>query len=129
MGAFSMGESGKVEAWAGRQVEAIEEIETECTLNLTRQRPVSSAMVKVIWPMFAQVNLQVKLSRHATVFVPCLKNSPRLTSGYLVMNGITTPEECALTDVSFNKFLPDSKRKSSGLTTKWQPERHHDPLP
>ena len=76
-------------------------------------------MVKVIWPMFAQVNLQVKLSRHATVFVPCLKNSPRLTSGYLVMNGITTPEERALTDVSFNKFLPDSKRKNRG----W---RHHD---
>ena len=51
MGAFSMGESGKVEAWAEGQVEAIEEIEAEsqCTLNLTRQRPATSAMAKVIW--------------------------------------------------------------------------------
>ena len=29
MGAFSMGESGKVEAWAEGQVEAIEEIEAK----------------------------------------------------------------------------------------------------
>ena len=88
MGAFSMGESGKVEAWAEGQVQAIEEIEAECTLNLTRQRPATSAMAKVIWLMFAQVNLRVKLSRHASVphrlrpkhvFVLCLKNSPRLT--------------------------------------------------
>jgi len=88
MGAFSMGESGKVEAWAEGQVEAIEEIEAKCTLNLTRQRPATSAMVKVIWLMCAQANLRVKLSRHTSVphwlrpkhvFVLCLKNLPRLT--------------------------------------------------
>jgi len=87
-GTFRMGESGKVEAWAEGLVEAIEEIEAESTLNLTRQRLSTSAMAKVIWLMFAQVNLQVKLSRHASVphrlrpkhvFVLCLKNSPRLT--------------------------------------------------
>ena len=65
MGAFSMGESGKVEAWAEGQIKTIDEIEAECTLNLTRQRPATSAMAKVIWLMFAQVNLRVKLSRHA----------------------------------------------------------------
>ena len=88
MGAVSMGESDKVEAWAEGQVEAIEEIEAECTLNLTRQRPATIAMTKVTWLMCAQVNLRVKLSRHASVphwlrpkhvFVLCLKNLPRLT--------------------------------------------------
>jgi len=88
MGAFRMGESGKVEAWAEGQVEAIEEIEAESTLNLTRQKLATSAMAKVIWLMFAQVNLRVKLNRHASVphwlrpkhvFVLCLKNSLRLT--------------------------------------------------
>ena len=88
MGTFSMGESGKVEAWAEGQVEAIEEIKAKCTLNLTRQRPATSAMVKVIWLMCAQANLRVKLSRHTSVphwlrpkhvFVLCLKNLPRLT--------------------------------------------------
>jgi len=88
MGVFRMGESGKVEAWAEEQVEAIEEIEAESTLNLARQRFATSAMAKVIWVMFAQVNLWVKLSRlasvphwlrHKHVFVLCLKNSLRLT--------------------------------------------------
>ena len=65
MGTFRMGESGKVEVWAEEQVEAIEEIEAESTLNLARQRLATSAMAKVIWLMFAQVNLRVKLSRHA----------------------------------------------------------------
>ena len=88
MGAFSMGESGKVEAWAEGQVEAIEEIAGESNLNLARQRLATNAMAKVIWLMFAQVNLRVKLSRHASVphqlrpkhvFVLCLKNSLRQT--------------------------------------------------
>jgi len=88
MGAFRMGESGKVEAWAEGQVEAIEEIAGESNLNLARQRLATNAMAKVIWLMFAQVNVRVKLSRHASVthrlrpkhvFVLCLKNSPRLT--------------------------------------------------
>ena len=47
MGAFRMGESGKVEAWAEEQVEAIEEIKAKSTLNLMRQRPATSAMAKV----------------------------------------------------------------------------------
>jgi len=84
MGAFRMGENGKVEARAEGQVEAIEEIKAECTLNLKRQRPATSAMAL----MFTQVNLRVKLSRHASVphwlrpkhvLVLCLKNSLRLT--------------------------------------------------
>ena len=113
MGAFRMGESGKVEVWAEEQVEAIEEIEAKSTLNLARQRLATSAMAKVIWLMCAQANLLVKLSLHASVphqlrpkhvFVLCLKNSLRLTGGYSVMNGITTPKACVLTDVSFNKF-------------------------
>jgi len=88
MGAFRMGESCKVEAWAEEQVEAIEEIEAESTLNLVRQRFATSAMAKVIWLMFAQVNLRVKLRWLASVphqlrpkhiFLLCLKNSLRLT--------------------------------------------------
>jgi len=88
MGAFRMGENGKFEAWAEEQVEAIEKIEAESTLNLVRQRFATSAMAKVIWLMFAQVNLRVKLSwlasvphlfRPKHVFVLCSKNSPRLT--------------------------------------------------
>ena len=87
-GAFNMGESDKVEAWAEGQVETIEEIEVECTLNLTRQRPGTSTMTKVIWLMCTQANLRVKLSRDASLqhrlrpthtFVLCLKNLPRLT--------------------------------------------------
>jgi len=38
------------------------------------------------------------------VFVLCLKNSPRLTGGYSVTNGMMTPGACALMEVSFNKF-------------------------
>jgi len=84
MGAFRMGESGKVEAWAEEQVEAIEEIEAESTLNLARQRFATSAMVKVIWLMLARVNLRVNLSRLASAphwLKPkhVFKNSPRLT--------------------------------------------------
>ena len=57
--------------------------------------------------------LRAKLSQHTSVthrlrpkhvFVLCDKNSLRLTGGYSATNGITTPEVCVLTDISFNKF-------------------------
>jgi len=91
------------------------------TVILKRQGLASSVMTKAILLKFAQVNLRAKLSQHTSathrlrpkhVFVLCLKNSPRLTGGYSVTNGMTTPEACVLTDVSFNS---DSERKSSGL--------------
>ena len=111
MGTFSMGESGKAEVWVEGQGEVTEEmVEAASTLNPTRQGLASSVMAKTILLKFAQVNLRATLSQHTSVthqlrpkhvFVLCLKNSPRLTGGYLVTNGMTTPEACVLTDVSF----------------------------
>ena len=100
--------------WAEGQVVVKEETdEAVFTSILKRQGLASSVMAKAILLKFAQVNLQAKLSQHTSVthqlrpkhvFVLCLKNSLRLTGGYSVMNGITTPKACVLTDVSFNKF-------------------------
>jgi len=114
MGAFSMGESGKAESWAEGQVVVKKETdEAAFTLIPKRQGLASSVMAKAILLKFAQVNLRAKLSQHTSVthwlrpkhvFVLCLKNSPRLTGGYSVTNGMMTPEACVLMDVSFNKF-------------------------
>jgi len=74
--------------------------------------------------MLAQVNLRAKLRWHASithrltpkhVFVLCLKNSPRLTRGYSVTNGMTTPGACAM-DVSFNKFRQRAEELGVGST-------------
>jgi len=114
MGAFSMGESGKAEVWAEGQVVVKEETdEAVFTLIPKRQGLASSVMAKAILLKFAQVNLRAKLSQHTSVthrlrpkhvLVLCLKNSLRMTGGHSVTNGMTTPEACVLTDVSFNKF-------------------------
>jgi len=100
MGAFSLGESGKAEVWAEGQVVKEETDEAAFTLIPKRQGLASSVMAKAILLKFAQVNLRAKLNQHTSVthrlrpkhvFVLCLKNSPRLTGGYSVTNGMTTP--------------------------------------
>jgi len=87
-------------------------------------------MAKAILLKFAQVNLWAKLSQHTSVtqrlrpkhvFVLGLKNSLRLTGGYSVTNGMTTPEVCALTDVSFNKFQHQSEELGVGGITMYLP--------
>ena len=108
----------------------VEVLEAETNKNTTKQGLASSVMAKAILLKFAQVNLWAKLSQHTSVtqrlrpkhvFVLGLKNSLRLTGGYSVTNGMTTPEVCALTDVSFNKFQHQSEELGVGGITMYLP--------